>query len=481
MESSLTIHEAAATGNIHLVAKWLEKDPRSVHHLNSRGLAPLHVACEAEELQVAKLLLRHGADANDESGPDGTTPLDTACGIRNVELINELAAAGADVNMVDQRGATVLHWACGVGSGRVEVVEALLQLGARCDIANRREGGTALHNASSVGNTAIIQMLLRAGASLSDVSAMGCTPLGLAAFHGHREAVLILLQAGANVNAVQHTGESPLISAAYNGHLDMVRDLLAAGADVSICNKQNISVLHAACHATINRAEIIRALVNGGSDPKSIDRADWGVRPTPLYVAVTKGQVLAVRELVAAGASPLAPTHGGTCLHSAVVSANTAVLRELMVAFEGEDCLSPAAIARGNADDPATGSPSGIDTLDKQGATALHHAAGLGYLGATRLLVQAGALVTIKDPTGDTPLEMVGMLENRRDPGAEPSEWVKTLIRLALLRAPVYDARSWAWPNGAVQGTSVVRKVSVRVFRSGKGGRKKGVVGVLCR
>ncbi len=72
------------------------------------GNAPLHAAAYRGEVQVAQLLLRHGANVNAQIGESGRTPLHIAVERRNRELVEVLLKAGADSNIVDKRGVSAL-------------------------------------------------------------------------------------------------------------------------------------------------------------------------------------------------------------------------------------------------------------------------------------------------------------------------------------------------------------------------------------
>ena len=62
---------------------------------------------------------------------------------------------------------------------------------------------TPLHEAATIGNAAIVNALLRAGADADAAYGDGETPLMMAARTGSVEAVKLLLEAGAEVNAAE--------------------------------------------------------------------------------------------------------------------------------------------------------------------------------------------------------------------------------------------------------------------------------------
>jgi ankyrin repeat protein len=75
--------------------------------------------------------------AIDSHGSDGDTPLHVMAWRNDLEAVEILIAAGADVNAVGDMGETPLHVA--VRRGNVAMAEALLKAGARDDIRSEFE------------------------------------------------------------------------------------------------------------------------------------------------------------------------------------------------------------------------------------------------------------------------------------------------------------------------------------------------------
>ncbi len=94
---------------------------------NSQKVMPLHSAAASRSLEIARLLLEHGADP-DSRQLDDFTPLHEAAANGQLELVSLLLAHGADVNLSQKPGQTALDFA--QKAGHQEVVEYLLQHGA---------------------------------------------------------------------------------------------------------------------------------------------------------------------------------------------------------------------------------------------------------------------------------------------------------------------------------------------------------------
>src|SRR5262245_28033511 len=104
-------------------------------------------------------------------------------------------------------------WWTAVWGGDVAAVRDLLQLGALPSWRDASLGAddvTALIAAANLGNTALIALLLQAGADVDTRSESGWTPLMRACDTGALEAAQLLLDAGADVNARNDEGYTAL-------------------------------------------------------------------------------------------------------------------------------------------------------------------------------------------------------------------------------------------------------------------------------
>ncbi|MFJ6797176.1 ankyrin repeat domain-containing protein [Streptomyces sp. NPDC091268] len=123
------------------------------------------------------------------------------------------------------------------GDGDVVGVDRLLGQGAVVD-APHRDGRTALDRAADPGHADVVRRLLAAGAVLEQPAGeyRESTPLCLAASRGHTAVVGILLDAGARTGAQGRLGYVPLVMAATagdGGHPGTVDLLLDRGADIN--------------------------------------------------------------------------------------------------------------------------------------------------------------------------------------------------------------------------------------------------------
>ncbi|KAG7392475.1 hypothetical protein PHYPSEUDO_000163 [Phytophthora pseudosyringae] len=112
---------------------------------DSSGQTALHLAAEYEELESVKLLLRAKAKA-DAVDNKKMTALHVAVGKGNLEIVQLLIETGrANVNVMDTKGNTPLHWACiKNGEDQLELINYLISKGAKP--LKNTHGNTPLHS-----------------------------------------------------------------------------------------------------------------------------------------------------------------------------------------------------------------------------------------------------------------------------------------------------------------------------------------------
>lgn len=151
--------------------------------------------------------------------------LETCAYYGDVTAIRHLLARGASLKSVGLNGACFHgHW---------QLVEFLIEQGAKVNQADRATGETPLHSALSqherLRHNQVLRVLLAAGANpnkatkkniptgafMRDCRTKGETPLHRAAAFGDAEAIQLLLDAGAKVDALDMNGETPLSWASW--------------------------------------------------------------------------------------------------------------------------------------------------------------------------------------------------------------------------------------------------------------------------
>jgi len=173
-----------------------------------------------------------------------------------VEIVKERAAAGENVNDVDEYGWTALMWALYYERG--EVVEFLLASSADINLCSTQKyksfpaGTSALAIAVQRGREDDAKTLLARGAKKDAVDAKGNTIVSLATQSGNFGILKLLgvsrtgskelddlfkeLEAGKKVNDADLDGWTPLIWAAYMQNPSALEELLGKGADPNLAS-----------------------------------------------------------------------------------------------------------------------------------------------------------------------------------------------------------------------------------------------------
>jgi ankyrin repeat protein len=122
---------------------------------------PMLGAFKFGDIEVARTLLDLGAPVDFADG-NGITMLGRAILNNEVEMARMLLARGANVNSVDKLGMTPLLWASAIDFGDAEMIDLLLEAGARTDARNK-DGLTALDIARKHRHGHLLPSLEKAG------------------------------------------------------------------------------------------------------------------------------------------------------------------------------------------------------------------------------------------------------------------------------------------------------------------------------
>lgn len=148
--------------------------------------------------------------------------LDVAIFYGQVDAIDLLLRKGADPNRRDSTMRTPLDWVIGSTGNevslntRVLICKMLLQYGANPNLqASGQKGYTPLHEASFLGDTDLVGVLLKAGANVNATNYEGLAPLNFAL---NADVARLLIAAGGDPEG-KNLSESPAQSATRFGHL----------------------------------------------------------------------------------------------------------------------------------------------------------------------------------------------------------------------------------------------------------------------
>jgi ankyrin repeat protein len=220
----------------------LETRLAKLHGASSKG-EPVARAIRERDLPAVRTLLDQSPELLNAGDERSNQPIHWAVMTRQIDIIEELLARGADINAARVDGARPIQLTNGdyhyrgwrdvpeeVVTTPAEVLAQLRARGAYCDICT----------ASSTGDFDRVRELLDQDPSLANRVSEYVTyyigsgaPLKNAAARGHIDIVKLLLERGADPNLPEE-GIAPhghaLYSAVYNGHYEVARLLLEHGA-----------------------------------------------------------------------------------------------------------------------------------------------------------------------------------------------------------------------------------------------------------
>jgi hypothetical protein len=182
---------------------------------------------------LSELLSPENVNLRDKQS--GTTALEHAVKNANREMVQFLLDAGADVNLKDAAGETVLMMLD--SEATADLVWDLINAGAKVN-DHDEEGTTPLMRVAAGSNTEALKVLLDAGAEINARDKHGQTALMIAASEGNVNTVRALVLAGADINAVNEDKADALALAEDNDHATVVRFLKSKGAIAVVRSKK---------------------------------------------------------------------------------------------------------------------------------------------------------------------------------------------------------------------------------------------------
>ena len=207
---------------------------------------PLQRACELGHLKLVELLIAKGAKINIAVG--GRTPLHVAAYNDRDDVVALLLSRGADPNTKGESDKTPLHWTVSNPSGDVvgrdphplsgirysNTVELLIANGA--NVNAKALSGSLVRYRQPYELDCIAQAITNRD--------NGITPLHLVVLSGNLMLEQLLIKHGADLNAQDLSGWTLMHWAAAYGRTDVIGRLTAQGADLNLKDKDGRTPLY---------------------------------------------------------------------------------------------------------------------------------------------------------------------------------------------------------------------------------------------
>eukprot|EP00656_Telonema_subtile_P052758 TRINITY_DN742_c0_g1_i5.p1 TRINITY_DN742_c0_g1~~TRINITY_DN742_c0_g1_i5.p1 ORF type:complete len:401 (+),score=103.05 TRINITY_DN742_c0_g1_i5:88-1290(+) len=254
---SADVLAAAKSGDADTLALVQEYCPERMELRDGNGMTALGTATFEGLTAATRLLLEHGADANNDQ-VNGCTPLYGAVFSGHTDTARLLIEHNADCDQATDYAWSPLYAAA--YNGHASTVQLLLDSGGEVEVGGNT-GWTPLYGAAHKGHTGVVNTLLKAGADVNQARCKGVTALYGAAYTNEIQVLKVLLANGAEVDKAQMYGRTPLYAAAWKGNHEAVQVLLAAGANPNRLpasggsRREMVMIRH---HTRMNREEIVQ-------------------------------------------------------------------------------------------------------------------------------------------------------------------------------------------------------------------------------
>jgi ankyrin repeat protein len=432
-----SLRDAAGRGDLARLNMLLDAHPQLIDERGGEGVrTPLHQAVFGNSEAAVKLLLERGANPDIRCEGDNAYPLHFAVEKDRLPIIRLLVEHGADtVGDGDYHELGVIGWATAWDyiQPNSEIVGYLLAHGARHNI----------FSAVAMGEAEVIRELVaRTPNDLErrmNGTRMRRMPLHLAVIKNQPAAVTTLLDLGANTESLDEAGFSALDLAALEGRHDLARHLLERGAKVrlpaavALHRTADVERLLRRDPGTLRpggrwgnlilraseRApgDVIETLIRNGAsvnlhdDPKTSIDSTSGY--TPLHAAAWHGNVSAIGVLMKHGAHVRAReekyhgTPAGWADYAGHKEARDLILRGSIDIIEAIQYDMAQRVKAVLEEDPAALNRAfgdyGLFPWDAEPwHTPLAYAVTRGREEIVQLLIERGAVETLRSPEGET-------------------------------------------------------------------------------
>ncbi|UJR28238.1 hypothetical protein I4U23_009488 [Adineta vaga] len=406
-ENGQSIFSLTLWMNMLTIAKQLLQIRHAQLDIKDSEQTPLLAqAITKQNVQAALFLLDQGVDVNEKT--HGLSPIQLAVKHHLPSVVEALCRNGANMNVVDENGDSVLWNA--LDSNQEDIAAILVKFS--CDTTQWSNGPdncrqTLLHRAIDENNESIACFLIKSGCDINSPRQSGLngempdicktleSPLHLAAQWGLDRVVSTLIEHHADINKKDADSNTPLHIAIINQHTTIINLLIGAPSlDLAIRNKQNQTPF--ACSMAAKNNEAANLILK--REPRAAEQLDNKGRNF-LHIAVQNGDIESVLFLLTVRVNVnnrVQDASQFTPLHLSVQTGSEIILRNLILA--GANINDVTANRRSALHIAAENNRAVIcsillenhidaNLLDANSNTALHLAVQSGHLDVVRCLL----------------------------------------------------------------------------------------------
>ena len=188
-DKTSALHVACENGSVAVVQVLIENDALIDIVAVTNKDTPLVLAAGAGHNKIVTILISKGANVNHQNAY-GNSALHQASKHHHLAVCQSLINAGANVDLKNNKGSTPLMLAClneetsNSNKDMMKLFKLLIDSGANVNEVDNN-GASAFHAAASSNNVKLLECLLESGANAMAKDSDGRTPLKMAEFHNH--------------------------------------------------------------------------------------------------------------------------------------------------------------------------------------------------------------------------------------------------------------------------------------------------------
>jgi ankyrin repeat protein len=228
--SESALHIASSKGFLEIV-EFLVDQGADILLLNATDFTPIHLAARDGRTKVVEFLLSRAEEIPERILSDamhvGQMSVDGDPRIVQMLENYRVKQAKPSTDSVDEAETNLLE---GAHDGNIEQVIAALKAGAEIEVVDNR-GMTPIIWAALRGHQDVVKVLLEKGANINSTNWAGWTPLMQACAQRHEELARFLVEQGADIHMKIKYSGTALIFAAGTGQYELTKFLLDKGAD----------------------------------------------------------------------------------------------------------------------------------------------------------------------------------------------------------------------------------------------------------
>lgn len=276
MQGMTALHHTAIGGNVDIYIDLVKYSmTTNAAGKTKNGLTLLHICALNGHLNLLKHICGQHPQMMYERGDHNMHVIHVAAREGQLEIIKFILDTTVNPEIQADEENTVAHFTA--INGWTNILMMLLSISSKYLYDINSKSFAAPHLAAKFGQTETLRRLIEEGVDPLMTTIDSRSFLHLASFGGHRDTVHFLQECCPDICTMRDfDGNSPLHDAAAGGNIQVFNDLVNAGMDPLVANEDGATALHDACfygkkemvqYLCLNYPELIKAKTSLGLTP----------------------------------------------------------------------------------------------------------------------------------------------------------------------------------------------------------------------